>query len=47
MITIVTPDKMGKYSDIVADMFRLRRRVFADALNWDVITVGDFEIDKY
>lgn len=47
MISIITPDILGHNLNLVADMFRLRRRVFADTLNWDVTTVGDFEIDKY
>ncbi len=47
MISVVTPDVIGQNLNLVSDMFRLRRRVFADTLNWDVTTVGDFEIDKY
>ncbi len=47
MITVVTADTLTRHSMIVAEMFRLRRRIFADALDWDVTTVGDFEIDKF
>jgi N-acyl-L-homoserine lactone synthetase len=31
----------------LADMYRLRKRVFHDLLRWDVVIDGDFEIDDY
>jgi acyl homoserine lactone synthase len=31
----------------LADMFRLRKKVFHDLLKWDVIVQGDFEMDHY
>ncbi|ACM36354.1 MULTISPECIES: acyl-homoserine-lactone synthase [Rhizobium/Agrobacterium group] len=31
----------------LADMFRLRKKVFHDLLKWDVVVQGDFEMDHY
>jgi acyl homoserine lactone synthase len=31
----------------LADMFRLRKKVFHDLLKWDVLVQGDFEMDHY
>lgn len=32
---------------LLGEMFRLRKRVFCDALKWDVGVVGDIERDRY
>lgn len=37
----------GPHLALLAEMFRLRRRVFKDRLDWTVSVSGDFEIDIY
>ncbi|UPT84608.1 GNAT family N-acetyltransferase [Bradyrhizobium barranii subsp. apii] len=37
----------GSQLDLLAQMFRLRRRVFRDRLDWTVSVSGDLEIDIY
>ena len=37
----------GLHLDLLAEMFRLRRRVFKDRLDWTVSVSGDLEIDIY
>ncbi|WP_454629897.1 acyl-homoserine-lactone synthase [Bradyrhizobium cenepequi] len=37
----------GMHLVFLAEMFRLRRRVFKDRLDWTVSVSGDFEIDIY
>ncbi|MBR0906637.1 acyl-homoserine-lactone synthase [Bradyrhizobium liaoningense] len=37
----------GSHLDLLAEMFRLRRRVFKDRLDWTVSVSGDLEIDIY
>lgn len=37
----------GSNLDLLAEMFRLRRRVFKDRLDWTVSVSGDLEIDIY
>lgn len=47
MIKIVNGASRERHADAIADMFRLRKRVFHDLLQWDVKIEGDFEIDAY
>ena len=37
----------GQNFGLLAQMFRLRRRVFKDRLDWDVSVSGDLELDVY
>jgi len=37
----------GRYLDYLTSMYRLRRRVFKDRLDWSVSDSGDLEIDIY
>jgi N-acyl-L-homoserine lactone synthetase len=40
-------DQFGQHLDLLAAMFRLRRRVFKDRLDWSVSVSGDLELDVY
>ncbi|MES0110104.1 acyl-homoserine-lactone synthase [Mesorhizobium sp. M0013] len=46
-IHAVTHLEYSQFHDLIADMHRLRYRVFRDRLNWDVSVSGDMEIDAY
>lgn len=39
--------QFGRHLDFLASMYRLRRRVFRDRLDWSVSVSGDLEIDIY
>ena len=39
--------QIGRRLDLLTSMFRLRRRVFKDRLDWTVSVSGDLEIDVY
>lgn len=39
--------QVGQHLNLVTEMFRLRRRIFRDRLNWNVPACGDLEIDIY
>jgi N-acyl-L-homoserine lactone synthetase len=39
--------QFGSNLDLLASMFRLRRRVFKDRLDWTVSVSGDLELDVY
>lgn len=39
--------QFGLHLDLLAAMFRLRRRVFRDRLDWAVSVTGDLELDVY
>src|SRR3546814_15980599 len=47
MILLVTPDRYGQYSDELAQMYRLRYRVFKKRLGWDVESSGGVEIEVF
>ncbi len=47
MIRLVTSDFYGVFVDELADMYRLRFRVFKQRLGWDVQVGGDMEIDEF
>jgi len=47
MIHIVTIENMGRHADQIVQKHRLRYRVFAERLNWEVQTSGDLEFDIY
>jgi acyl homoserine lactone synthase len=39
--------QFGRHLDLLAAMYRLRRRVFKDRLNWSVSVSGDLELDVF
>jgi acyl homoserine lactone synthase len=47
MIRLITSDFYGEFIDELADMHRLRFRVFKQRLGWDVQVSDDMEIDEF
>ncbi len=47
MFFAVQANQYPDYQELLDQMFRLRKRVFADGLGWDVIVQGDQERDPY
>lgn len=47
MIKILNASNRHLHQEDMAQMFRLRKKVFHDMLRWDVQIEGDFEIDGY
>jgi N-acyl-L-homoserine lactone synthetase len=47
MMQLVTHDLYGEFVDDLAEMHRLRYRVFKERLGWDVQVSGDMEIDEF
>lgn len=47
MIQLITPDRYGEFVDVLAEMHRLRYRVFKERLGWEVETAGDMEADEF
>ena len=47
MIQLITPESYGAFTEELADMHRLRYRVFKERLGWDVETSGDMEVDSF
>ena len=47
MIYVVDRHRFGQFMEEIAEMHRLRYRVFKQRLNWDVTVSGDMEIDEY
>jgi len=47
MLQLVTPADYAACADALAEMYRLRFRVFKNRLDWDVPTSGDMERDAY
>jgi len=47
MIQFVTHDSYGEFVDDLAEMHRLRYRVFKERLGWDVQVSGGMEIDEF
>lgn len=47
MILIIDALNRDRYQDVLDDMFRLRARVFAGRLGWDVMVENDMEIDAF
>lgn len=47
MIKILNGKHKQTQQASLADMFRLRKKVFHDLLKWDVVVQGDFEMDHY
>jgi len=47
MIQLIKPDYYGEFVDDLAEMHRLRYRVFKERLEWEVEVSGELEIDKF
>ena len=47
MIQLITADRYGAFTDELAEMHRLRYRVFKERLGWDVEVSGDMEVDEF
>jgi acyl homoserine lactone synthase len=47
MMQLITADYYSSFIDAVAEMHRLRYRVFKERLDWDVQFSGDMEIDEF
>jgi acyl homoserine lactone synthase len=47
VILLLTAERCGEFSDKLAEMHRLRYRVFKERLGWDVEASGDMEVDEF
>ena len=47
MFTIIQGHQYERHAELLDQMFRLRKRVFADQLGWDVPVQGEHEQDGY
>lgn len=47
MIKLITPENKSFHTQVIEDMFRLRKRVFLDQLGWDVAATRGMEFDAY
>lgn len=47
MFILVQAHEYYKYSILIEKMFRLRKKIFADQLQWDVRVIGEYECDEY
>lgn len=47
MFLKIEPFQNAKYAGLLDQMFRLRKNIFADELEWDVPVSGDWEKDSY
>lgn len=47
MMQLISADYYGSFADELAQMYRLRHRVFKERLNWDVQVSGGMEIDEF
>lgn len=47
MIQLIEPEYYGAFIDDLADMHRLRYRVFKQRLDWTVQVSGDMEVDEF
>lgn len=47
MIQLITADRYGAFFGDLAEMHRLRYRIFKERLGWDVEVSGDMEIDEF
>ncbi|CAN7522452.1 acyl-homoserine-lactone synthase [Rhizobium sp. LjRoot254] len=47
MFITIQSHEYSKHAWLTDQMYRLRKRVFADQLNWDVPVVGEYERDGY
>jgi len=47
MMQLITADQYGNFIGEIAEMHRLRCRVFRERLDWEVQVSGDMEIDEF
>ena len=47
LATALNHHAFGHHVDLLADMYRLRRHVFKDRLDWSVAVSGDMEVDLF
>ncbi|MCK1572799.1 acyl-homoserine-lactone synthase [Bradyrhizobium sp. 174] len=47
MMHLISSEHCGTFAKEIAEMHRLRYRVFKERLDWDVQTSGDMEIDEF
>jgi acyl homoserine lactone synthase len=47
MIQLITAEYYGQFIRELAEMHRLRYRVFKERLEWDVQVSGDMEVDLF
>ena len=47
MLHLIAPEFSGEFEDVLADMHRLRYRVFKERMAWDVQVTGGREIDGF
>jgi acyl homoserine lactone synthase len=47
MIRVIEGNKAHEHPDLIGQMFRLRKRVFHDRLQWEVNVEGDREVDHF
>lgn len=47
MFTLIHSQNVALYPEMMTRIFRLRKKIFADLLNWDVPVHGDEERDHY
>ncbi|MGB6536338.1 MAG: acyl-homoserine-lactone synthase [Xanthobacteraceae bacterium] len=47
MLQLINPDHYGEFIDDLAEMHRLRYRIFKERLGWDVQVSGDMEVDEF
>ncbi len=47
MMQLITPDHYGEFICDLAEMHRLRYRVFRERLDWNVQVSVDMEIDEF
>ncbi len=47
MYLLVKEHEYHKYSELLDQSFRLRKRIFADKLGWSVSVSGPWERDRY
>ncbi len=47
MMQLITQDHYGEFVEELAEMHRLRYRVFKRRLDWDVEVSGDLEVDEF
>lgn len=47
MLQLISPDRYGEFVDDLAEMHRLRYRIFKERLGWDVQVGGDMEVDEF
>lgn len=47
MIQLITADRYGEFLTDLAEMHRLRYRIFKERLGWDVEVSGDMEVDEF